>query len=321
MDDYQPRGMDAQTRERLKAEILRRAIDNGEVQAPVTPIPNRPNGPQYFNQGSFADDLLADPSGQLPLQFLNDVLPPYKAGGKNADALIDEMRLRFEYNVLDAKAQQALQDAWMASKGWDTLSWDEKKRLGLMGRGMFAFSRDDLAAPLDQVRPPTPEFTPELPVGGERTAQPYRGEGTAAAQNVAPFTPELPVGGERTAQPYRGEGSAAAQNVAPFTPELKAKPDRKPQTYDTADVFVSINGQPMVVPKDAVSQASAPAADAAKAGKAQPKPKAQPKGKGKAAATPMQQQATQAKADIASERAALRQQLEELRKKHQGGSC
>jgi hypothetical protein len=35
----------------------------------------------------------------------------------------------------------------------------------------------------------------------------------------------------------------------------------------------------------------------------------------------MQQQATQAKADIASERAALRQQLEELRKKHQGGSC
>lgn len=288
MDDYQPRGMDAQTRERLKAEILRRAIDNGEVQAPVTPIPNRPNGPQYFNQGSFADDLLADPSGQLPLQFLNDVLPPYKAGGKNADALIDEMRLRFEYNVLDAKAQQALQDAWMASKGWDTLSWDEKKRLGLMGRGMFAFSRDDLAAPLDQVRPPTPEFTPELPVGGERTAQ-----------------------------PYRGEGSAAAQNVAPFTPELKAKPDRKPQTYDTADVFVSINGQPMVVPKDAVSQASAPAADAAKAGKAQPKPK----GKGKAAATPMQQQATQAKADIASERAALRQQLEELRKKHQGGSC
>ena len=290
MDEFQPRGMDAQTRERLKAEILRRAIDNGEVQAPVTPIPNRPSGPQYFNQGSFADDLLSDPSGQLPLQFVNDQLPPYKAGGKNADALIDEMRLRFEYNVLDAQAQQALQDAWMASKGWDTLSWDEKKRLGLMGRGMFAFSREDLAAPLDQVRPPTPEFTPELPVGGERTAQ-----------------------------PYRGEGSAAAQNVTQFSPELKPKPDRKPQTYDTAEVFVSVNGQPMVVPKDTVSQASAPAADAAKVGKAQPKSK--PKGKNKAAATPMQQQAAQAKADIATQREALRQQLEELRKKHQGGSC
>ena len=290
MDEFQPRGMDAQTRERLKAEILRRAIDNGEVQAPVTPIPNRPSGPQYFNQGSFADDLLSDPSGQLPLQFVNDQLPPYKAGGKNADALIDEMRLRFEYNVLDAQAQQALQDAWMASKGWDTLSWDEKKRLGLMGRGMFAFSREDLAAPLDQVRPPTPEFTPELPVGGERTAQ-----------------------------PYRGEGSAAAQIVTQFSPELKPKPDRKPQTYDTAEVFVSINGQPMVVPKDTVSQASAPAADAAKVGK--PQPKSKPKGKGKAAATPMQQQAAQAKADIATQREALRQQLEELRKKHQGGSC
>lgn len=136
--------VDPFVREQMKADILRRAIDNGEVQAPVTPIPNRPSGPRAFNQGTFVDDLFSDETGQMLAQFVNDELPPYKAGGKNADALIDEMRLRFEYNVLDAKAMQAQKDALMAAHGWDRLSWEDKKRLGLMGRGMFALSRDEL---------------------------------------------------------------------------------------------------------------------------------------------------------------------------------
>ena len=294
--EFQPRGMDPQTRERLKAEVLRRMIDNGEVQAPVTPIPNRPNGPQAFNQGTFIDELLADETGQLPLQFVNDRLPPYKAGGKNADALIDEMRLRFEYNVLDAKGQQARKDALMEAVGWERLTWDEKKwlgyQLGIMGRGMFRFSRDDLAAPLDQVRPPTPAFTPELPVSGNRTPQPYRGEGTAAAENVQPFTPEL-----------------------------KPKPDRKPAVYDTAEVYASINGRPGVVPSGSVSQASAPAATPANAGKAPPAAKPKGKGKGNAARTTAQEQAAQRIAAREAERAQLRRDIDDLRKKFQGGSC
>jgi hypothetical protein len=277
MAEFQPRGMDAATREQLKAEILRRAIDNGEVQAPVTPIPNRPQGPAFFQQSNFVDDLFSDPTGQLAMAFNADALPPYKAGGKNADALLDEMRLRFEYNLLDAKSMQAQKDALMAANGWDTLSWEEKKRLGLMGRGMFRMSADDLPSPMDVVRPPTPGFDPELPITRERGAQ-----------------------------PYRGEGSAQADAAAQFTPELQPKPERKPAVYDTKSVYTSINGEAVVVPKEAVP--------------ATPTPKG--KGKGKAKATTAEAQAAkQALADIPKVRAQLAEQLEQLRKKSQGGSC
>ncbi len=277
LSEFQPRGLDAQAREQMKAEILRRAIDNGEVQAPVTPIPNRPKAPDFFQQGNFVDDLFSDETGQLAMAFNTDALPPYKAGGRNADALIDEMRLRFEYNLLDAKAMQAQKDALMAANGWDRLSWDEKKRLGLMGRGMFAYNRYELGGAIDRVRPRTPEFNPELSVSGERAPQ-----------------------------PYRGEGSATADDTPQFNPELKPKPDRKPAVYDTKTVMASINGEAVVVPKEAVP---APAKGQSK-GKKQPKP-----------TTAEAQAAKQALADIPKARAELARQLEELRKQSQGGSC
>jgi hypothetical protein len=277
LSEFQPRGLDAQAREQMKAEILRRAIDNGEVQAPVTPIPNRPKAPDFFQQDNFVDDLFSDETGQLAMAFNTDALPPYKAGGRNADALIDEMRLRFEYNLLDAKAMQAQKDALMAANGWDRLSWDEKKRLGLMGRGMFAYNRYELGGAIDRVRPRTPEFNPELPVAGERAPQ-----------------------------PYRGEGSAPADGTPQFNPELQPKPDRKPAVYDTKSVMASINGEAVVVPKEAVP---APAKGPGK-GKKQPKP-----------TTAEAQAAKQALADIPKARAELARQLEELRKQSQGGSC
>jgi hypothetical protein len=277
LSEFQPRGLDPQAREQMKAEILRRAIDNGEVQAPVTPIPNRPKAPDFFQQGNFVDDLFSDETGQLAMAFNTDALPPYKAGGRNADALIDEMRLRFEYNLLDAKAMQAQKDALMAANGWDRLSWDEKKRLGLMGRGMFAYNRYELGGAIDRVRPRTPEFNPELPVTGERAPQ-----------------------------PYRGEGSAPADGTPQFNPELQPKPDRKPAVYDTKTVMASINGEAVVVPKEAVP---APAKGPGK-GKKQPKP-----------TTAEAQAAKQALADIPKARAELARQLEELRKQSQGGSC
>ena len=277
LSEFQPRGLDPQGREQMKAEILRRAIDNGEVQAPVTPIPNRPKAPDFFQQGNFVDDLFSDETGQLAMAFNTDALTPYKAGGRNADALIDEMRLRFEYNLLDAKTMQAQKDALMAANGWDRLSWDEKKRLGLMGRGMFAYNRYELGGAIDRVRPGTPEFNPELPVTGERAPQ-----------------------------PYRGEGSAPADGTPQFNPELQPKPDRKPAVYDTKTVMASINGEAVVVPKEAVP---APAKGPGK-GKKQPKP-----------TTAEAQAAKQALADIPKARAELAKQLEELRKQSQGGSC
>lgn len=162
MVDYQARGIDAETRNRLKREILQRAIDNGEVQAPVTPVPKRPDGPEFFQQGQFIDDLLADETGQLPMQFLNDQLPIYKAGEKNADALIDEMRLRYEYQVMDAEAQRVQRQAWLADRGWDTMTWEEKKKLGILGEGFYALQRSEFGGAVDRVRAVTPQFNPEL---------------------------------------------------------------------------------------------------------------------------------------------------------------
>lgn len=155
MTDYSGRGMDPETRERLKAEILQRAIDNGEVQPPFSPLPERPR--TSFNQSTLLDRLFGDPTGQLPLLFANDQLPTYKAGGKAADALIEELRLRFEYKALDDAAQQARRDAYLAEKGWDTMPWEEKKRLGILSEGFY--SLDPYA---ERFQPPTPGARSDL---------------------------------------------------------------------------------------------------------------------------------------------------------------
>lgn len=184
MVDYQARGLDAETRTRLKREILRRAIGNGEVQAPVTPLPKRPDGPEFLEQGQFIDDLLADETGQLPMQFLNDQLPIYKASGKNADALIDEMRLRYEYQVMDAEAQRVQRQAWLADRGWDTMTWEEKKKLGILGEGFYALQRNEFGGAVDRVRAATPQFNPELTPTPPRKANVYEWtpEGTAMSE-------------------------------------------------------------------------------------------------------------------------------------------
>jgi len=157
MDDYSGRGMDPQTREQLKADILRRAIDNGEVQPPMSPLPERPR--TTFNQATLVDELFADPNGQLPLLYAQDQLPTYKAGGKGADALIEELRLRYEYNALDADAQRAQRDAYLAEQGWNTMTWEEKKKLGILSEGFYS-----LQPYSDQFRDPTPAARSDLDV-------------------------------------------------------------------------------------------------------------------------------------------------------------
>lgn len=166
LTDYSGRGIDAQTREKLKAEILRKAIANGEVQPPVSPLPERPV--TQFEQGSLVDDLFADETGQLPLLYANDAVPTYKLGSKNSDALIEEMRMRFEYQVLDEQARRAQQQAYMAAHGWDTLPWEEKKKLGILGEGFYS-----LQPYSDQFRDPTPQFSDELTPTAPRKPKQY----------------------------------------------------------------------------------------------------------------------------------------------------
>jgi hypothetical protein len=212
MDDYIPRGMDPETRERMRMEILSKAIQNGEVQAPITPIPKRPSAPEFLDQGSFIDDLLSDPTGQLPLLYSVDALPIYEAGGKNAAALIDEMRLRFQYVRLDNEAAQAQREAFMAAHGWDNLSWEDKKKLGILGEGMFAYDRNDLIKyGTDVVRPPTPQFNPELPVtDGPR---PPKAPGPAQSDGLTLVNRDGVPTAEPAAAKPKGKASAVEANA------------------------------------------------------------------------------------------------------------
>jgi len=227
---------------------------------------------------------------------------------------------------------QAKKDAWMAANGWDRLSWEEQKRLGLMGRGMFRMSADEITGgstrtgvvttgmdPLETSQP-TRQFNPELPVTGARGAQPYRGEGASPTswwgQQAEQFNPEPKPQPEPPASSssYRGDGAGRtdAINMPNFKPELKPKPDRKSALYQAEKVIASIDGESMVVLKSDLDKATAAAT---------PAPKGKGKGKAKAATTAEAQAAKQALADIPKARAELAKQLEELRKKSQGGSC
>ena len=131
------RGIDAAQREDFKRRILQVAIDNGEVQPDVTPIPSKVPQPE-FNQAKLIDSLFADETGQLPLMFATDMIPVYKAGGKSAETMLEEIRLRYDWAELDNASKQASKEALMKKEGWDTMTWEEQKQMGLMDPFLYA---------------------------------------------------------------------------------------------------------------------------------------------------------------------------------------
>ena len=129
---YQRMGMDAATRESYKQQILDAAIKNGEVQPDVTPTPTALPAPEY-NQGELIELLLGDETGQLSMAFADDVVPVYDLPtGKSAELKLEEIRSRYDWAVLDNKARLAANQAYLKEKGWDKLTWEEKKQLGLV---------------------------------------------------------------------------------------------------------------------------------------------------------------------------------------------
>ena len=154
--------MSADEREQLKKRILEIAIENGEVQPDVTPIPDLPS--TEFNQGELLETLFeADDNGQLKA-FSFDETPTYKASGKKADALIEEMRLRFDWALLDGQAQRAAQQQMAEKNGWNKLTWEEKKRSGLISQGFYAQSEGLVK------EGPVFEWTPAGPATAEQAA-------------------------------------------------------------------------------------------------------------------------------------------------------
>ena len=196
--EYIPRGMGADAREAMKADILKIAIENGEIQAPKTPLPESPI--TNFNQGSFIDDLLTDDSGQMALLYATDQLPTYKAGGKNQGSLIEEMRLRYEYLLKDEFGKKAVRDAKLAYEGWDTMTWEQKK--ARLGGGNVFDPELEIKQPRDpNVYKDSTEFKAELKATPPRKPKTYS------------WTPEGPVPKEVADKPKPPEVKKAEKKA------------------------------------------------------------------------------------------------------------
>ena len=206
--EYIPRGMGADARETMKADILRIAIENGEIQAPRTPLPDVPT--TNFNQSSFIDDLLSDESGQMALLYATDQLPTYKAGGKNAGALIEEMRLRGEYLLKDEFGRKAVREAQLALEGWDTMTWEQKRsRLGdiyISQWGSNKFNPElEIKQPRDSsIYKDSTQFKAELKATPPRKPQPH---------NNTHWTPDGPVPKEVANKPKPPEVKKAEKKA------------------------------------------------------------------------------------------------------------
>lgn len=110
----EPQVMGATDRQALKVQVLQKAIANGEVRPPATPIPELPDAPRV-NAADAALDIEA-----------NGLVP----GSKGAQAMADEVRLAVEHGKADAlnrwDQEEGLRDAF----DYEARSFDEKKDLG-----------------------------------------------------------------------------------------------------------------------------------------------------------------------------------------------
>ena len=92
--------MTPQERKQLKTQVVKRAIENGEVRPSATPLPDLPDPPQNLD----------DP----------------------AALLADEARLAQEYGMQNAIADQLAMDARRQAMGWGDMSLDQKKASGML---------------------------------------------------------------------------------------------------------------------------------------------------------------------------------------------
>jgi hypothetical protein len=110
----EPEVMGTADRQAMKLQVLQKAIANGEVRPPSTPIPELPDAPRV-NAAEAALDIEA-----------NGLVP----GSKGAQAMADEVRLAVEHGKADAlnrwDQEEGLRDAF----DYEARSFDEKKDLG-----------------------------------------------------------------------------------------------------------------------------------------------------------------------------------------------
>lgn len=103
-------------RQALKAQVIQKAVANGEVRPSATPIPELPARP------------LVDPAVAAKDLEANGLT----AGSPGAQAIMDEIRLGTEYAQIDARRQFEVERANREAMGYDLMPLEEKKANGML---------------------------------------------------------------------------------------------------------------------------------------------------------------------------------------------
>lgn len=216
----------SQARERAKQMILGKMVENGEVQAPFSVLPSRPE-PQ-FNQLNLIDDLMSNQ--QLAMAFSQDITTFYNAAGQNPMDVLEEMRLRVGYTKLDGKADNLSKQMYLAKEKFYELSNQEQSLL-LKNSGRF----DALVAPYMDLD----EWSSTLPVQGvdrSKQARPPAAQADEAGTRLKkPVKPKKAIQGrtDLTVPPWMQKQEPVSELVSNGTNFVERVPAvEKPKAVD-----------------------------------------------------------------------------------------
>jgi hypothetical protein len=165
------------------------------------------------------------------LLYATDVIPTYKAGGKSAEALLEETRLRYDWALLDNASKKAGKESYLKSKGWDTMTWEQKKQAGILEPSLYSVptrERTYTGQPLALAPDTIGTADPNAAIAPPRKSRVYRWTPEGVVDEAAPAaaapTPEAPAAEAPAAE---APTAAAAPTPTPEAPAAKPKTRRK----------------------------------------------------------------------------------------------
>jgi hypothetical protein len=186
-------------RQAMEMLAIQRAIQNGEVRPPETPIPELPidSGVDLVKvQRDLAENTITD-----------DVV----------QAMADELDLRAAQKAIDDAMAQEAEKAAREAQGYDLLTFDEKKTTGAV---------DGFADP-----PPTPAVVVDIPAGASRkiTARTDEGRIEVAAESLMSWTADAggqPMSIDQARNLVRQKGAILDPDAIPGLDMATAREDK-----------------------------------------------------------------------------------------------
>jgi hypothetical protein len=113
----EPEILQPEQRQALQIQAIQKAVANGEVRPPSTPIPD-----------------LSDAPRSTPAEAIEDINArdgAVEPGSRAAEVVADEVRLAVDHARADADMRQIEQDAAREAAGYDLMTFDEKMEAGM----------------------------------------------------------------------------------------------------------------------------------------------------------------------------------------------